>query len=218
MYTAHLALSFLPNNNDDNSPSPESDKHILLVSSIAGLLPLPGQTEYTVSKHAVMGLFRALRATAWTRGVRVNVLNPYFVETPLLPPAGMVLLAGGGKGRVEDVVDAATRFMADGSIKGRGLVVGPRMRVVDSAGDDRLGERREGDVFGGVRIVEEVEGEVEGERRQGVWEVYGHDYERVEVFVWRYLALLNVMKGRNGVWGTLKDLWRIFVTGKRRVQ
>ncbi|KAJ4298744.1 hypothetical protein N0V88_003776 [Collariella sp. IMI 366227] len=148
MYTTHLALSFLSN---PPNTQPSRDKHILLISSIAGLLPLPGQTEYTISKHAVMGLFRTLRATAWPKGIRVNALNPYFVETPLLPPTGMMLLAGGGKGTVEDVVDAATRLMADSQIKGKG-----------------------------------------------------------------YLAMINVIKGRNGFLGTLKDLWRIFVTGKKR--
>ena len=191
MYTAHLALHHLPSNPANR------DRHLLLISSIAGVSPLPGQTEYTTSKHAVMGLFRALRATAWlNQRVRVNVLNPYFVDTPLLPRVGMALLAGGAKAELEDVVDAGTRFMADEGVRGRALVVGPKMRVVDG---------------------EVVEGEVvrDGEGRQAVWEVYGHDYDRVEVFVWRYLKVLNLMREVQGWAGLVRDMWRACFGARR---
>jgi NAD(P)-dependent dehydrogenase (short-subunit alcohol dehydrogenase family) len=202
MYTTHLALYHLPRNPAD------SDRHLLLISSIAGVSPLPGQTEYTASKHAVMGLFRSLRGTAWmTKRVRVNVLAPYFVDTPLLPAAGMALLAGGAKAELEDVVDAGTRLMADEGVRGRALVVGPKMRVADE---------EEGEGGPGVRFVEGERAGVEGERRQAVWEVYGHDYERVEVFVWRYLNALNLMRGIKGWIGMMRDLWGIYGGGGRR--
>ncbi|KAK4155336.1 hypothetical protein C8A00DRAFT_13642 [Chaetomidium leptoderma] len=205
MYTTHLALFYLPLLNPNSRGN--KDSHLLLISSIAGLCPLPGQTEYTTSKHAVMGLFRALRGTAWTtKGVRVNVLAPYFVDTPLLPPAGLALLAGGAKAELEDVVDAGTRLMADEGIRGRALVVGPKMRVVDC---DAHHEEEDG----GVRIVEGERQKGE-ERRQAVWEVYGDDYERVEVFMWRYLAVLNIMRAIRGWVGFVKDFLGIFV-GKR---
>ncbi|KAK4041965.1 hypothetical protein C8A01DRAFT_44946 [Parachaetomium inaequale] len=201
MYTTHLALYYLPLNT-----APHGDRHLLLISSIAGICPLPGQTEYTTSKHAVMGLFRALRGTAWTtKRIRVNALTPYFVDTPLLPKAGLALLAGAAKAELEDVVDAGTRLMADEGVRGRALCVGPKMRVVDDEGGE-----------GGVRVVEgEGEGR-EGERRQAVWEVYGHDYERVETFVWRYLFVLNVMRGIKGWVGFLRDLWGILFGGRGR--
>jgi NAD(P)-dependent dehydrogenase (short-subunit alcohol dehydrogenase family) len=194
MYTTHLALHHLPQNNNKTN----SDRHLLLISSIAGVSPLPGQTEYTTSKHAVMGLFRALRGTAWlTKRVRVNALAPYFVDTPLLPAAGMALLAGGAKAELEDVVDAGTRLMADEGVRGRVLVVGPKLRVVDEDGG------------AGVRFVE-------GERRQAVWEIYGHDYDRVEVFVWRYLNALNLVRGPKGWLGMVRDMWGIYAGGGRR--
>ncbi len=189
---------------DPLNPSPKNDRHLLLVSSIAGVSPLPGQTEYTTSKHAVMGLFRALRATAWTtKRVRVNVLNPYFVATPLLPPVGLALLAGGAKAELEDVVDAATRFVADEAVRGRALVVGPKMRVRDE------GEGGEVEFLEGRREV------APGERVQAVWEIHGHDYERVEVFVWRYLKVLNIMRGIQGWVGLVRDLWGICFGARR---
>jgi NAD(P)-dependent dehydrogenase (short-subunit alcohol dehydrogenase family) len=39
---------------------------------------------YTTTKHAVVGLSTALRAEAASQGVRVSVLGPAFVDTPLL--------------------------------------------------------------------------------------------------------------------------------------
>ncbi|KJZ75739.1 hypothetical protein HIM_04896 [Hirsutella minnesotensis 3608] len=73
-YTAHLALHHLARN-----PSP--DRCLLLVGSFASLAPLPGQAQYTMSKHAVAGLFRSLRSTASIRhGIRVNMVAPAIWE------------------------------------------------------------------------------------------------------------------------------------------
>lgn len=238
MYTSHLALYYLalkdPSSTSTSTSSSSTttstrDRHLLLVSSIAGLIGLPGQPEYTASKHAVMGLFRALRGTSRaTRGVRVNALCPYFVDTPLLGRGGRALLAGMPAARLEDVVDAATRLVADDGIVGRALVVGPAMEVVDG-GDDLDGsgggggkEEEWDDDDGGLGLAERVArgergaGSGSSTRRQAVWEVYGHDFERVETFVWRYLALLNALKAATGWLGTVRDLLRIFVGGGRR--
>ncbi|KAK4139072.1 uncharacterized protein C8A04DRAFT_16185 [Dichotomopilus funicola] len=213
MYTTHLALHYLSRKSTPSSSSSQSqkdhDRHILLISSIAGLSPLPGQTEYTTSKHAVMGLFRSIRGTAWSRnGVRVNALTPYFVETPIIPAAGKLLLAGAAKADLEDVVDAATRLMADEGVKGRALCIGPKMGVVDEGVEGEAGQGHTGKEWGwggpGVRVVEGTG--VEGERKQAVWEVYGHDYERVESWVWRFLAIVNVMREVNGWTGFVKDM------------
>ncbi|CAI4212778.1 unnamed protein product [Parascedosporium putredinis] len=104
-YTVHLALFWLQKN------EPGRDRAILLIGSIAGLIPLVGSAQYTASKHAITGLFRCLRGTSYRKGIRVNMLCPYFLE---------------------DVVDAGTRLVADDKIYGRGLVVGPRMVVQDT--------------------------------------------------------------------------------------
>ncbi|KAK0628181.1 hypothetical protein B0T17DRAFT_614135 [Bombardia bombarda] len=200
MYTSHLALFWL----DRNGTTAEGklrDRHLLLVSSIAGMIPLPGQTEYAASKHAVVGLFRTLRGTVWQRGIRCNVVCPYFVHTPLMPTVGVALLAGSGMAQLEDVVDAATRLMADEGIVGRGLVIGPKFRVVD--GED-----------GEMRL--ELRGEEMGNgREKAVWEAYAHDYEQVEVFVYRFVQMLNALKAVRGWVATVKDLYSIYVRGRR---
>jgi NAD(P)-dependent dehydrogenase (short-subunit alcohol dehydrogenase family) len=58
--------------------------HILNTASLAGLIPAPAMLPYTTTKHAVVGLSTALRAEAASLGVRVSVLCPGFVDTPML--------------------------------------------------------------------------------------------------------------------------------------
>jgi NAD(P)-dependent dehydrogenase (short-subunit alcohol dehydrogenase family) len=58
--------------------------HILNTASLAGLIPAPAMLPYTTTKHAVVGLSTALRAEAASLGVKVSVLCPGFVDTPLL--------------------------------------------------------------------------------------------------------------------------------------
>jgi len=58
--------------------------HIVNIASTAGLLPTPSLVSYAASKHAVVGLSRALRAEAQSRGVRVSVVCPGVIRTPML--------------------------------------------------------------------------------------------------------------------------------------
>jgi len=58
--------------------------HIVNTASMAGLTPTPMAASYCATKHAVVGLSRTLRAEARTRGVRVSVLCPGPIRTPIL--------------------------------------------------------------------------------------------------------------------------------------
>jgi NAD(P)-dependent dehydrogenase (short-subunit alcohol dehydrogenase family) len=58
--------------------------HIVNTASLAGLVPMPMGIPYTATKHAVVGLSLGLRAEAAGRGVKVSVICPGFVDTPLL--------------------------------------------------------------------------------------------------------------------------------------
>ena len=57
--------------------------HIINTASIAGLFPMAGQVSYVASKHAVVGLSQALRAEAAALGVKVTVLCPGIIKTPM---------------------------------------------------------------------------------------------------------------------------------------
>jgi short-subunit dehydrogenase len=58
--------------------------HIVNTSSMAGLVPSPGTTSYVTTKHAIVGLSNNLRAEAAPLGVRVSVLCPGVIRTPLM--------------------------------------------------------------------------------------------------------------------------------------
>jgi NAD(P)-dependent dehydrogenase (short-subunit alcohol dehydrogenase family) len=62
----------------------QGNGHIVNTASLAGLVPGPMLAPYAAAKHAVVGLSLALRAEAAGRGVRVSVVCPGFVDTPLL--------------------------------------------------------------------------------------------------------------------------------------
>ncbi len=55
--------------------------HIVNTASGAGLLPRPGMAAYAASKHAVVGLSRALRDEAAGMGVRVSAVCPGHIAT-----------------------------------------------------------------------------------------------------------------------------------------
>ena len=58
--------------------------HIVNTASLAGLLPSPMLTPYGMTKHGVVGLSTSLRMEAVAHGVRVSVVCPGVIDTPLL--------------------------------------------------------------------------------------------------------------------------------------
>lgn len=55
--------------------------HIVVVSSLAGKLPVPGRSAYCASKHALHGFFDALRGEVSAHGIKVTIVCPGFVRT-----------------------------------------------------------------------------------------------------------------------------------------
>jgi len=66
----------------------QSHGQIANTASLAGLVPAPLQGPYTMTKHAVAGLTMSLRVEAQAHGVRVNLICPGVIETPLLDKGG----------------------------------------------------------------------------------------------------------------------------------
>jgi NAD(P)-dependent dehydrogenase (short-subunit alcohol dehydrogenase family) len=58
--------------------------HIVNTASIYGLVTTPGFGSYTATKHAVVGISKALRVEAERHGVQVSVLCPGVIRTPIL--------------------------------------------------------------------------------------------------------------------------------------
>lgn len=64
--------------------------HIVNTASVAGLVPLPGELPYVASKFAVVGLSHTLRAEAADFGVRVSVVCPGVVATPIYDTSPLI--------------------------------------------------------------------------------------------------------------------------------
>jgi len=62
--------------------------HIVNTASVAGLVHGPGNIAYTMTKHAVVALSESLRIEATQTGVRVGVICPGAVRTPILEGGG----------------------------------------------------------------------------------------------------------------------------------
>jgi NAD(P)-dependent dehydrogenase (short-subunit alcohol dehydrogenase family) len=57
---------------------------VVVTSSMAGLIPLPGNPLYAATKWALIGLVRSVHADLEQRGIRINALCPGAVATPLM--------------------------------------------------------------------------------------------------------------------------------------
>jgi len=57
------------------------DGQIVVVSSLAAKLALPGRSAYAASKHALHGFFNALRAEVGDQGISVTLACPGYVRT-----------------------------------------------------------------------------------------------------------------------------------------
>ena len=64
--------------------------HIVNTASVAGLTATPAMIAYAATKHAVVGLSLTLRAEAAPRGVRVSVVCPGLVDTPITQAAKII--------------------------------------------------------------------------------------------------------------------------------
>lgn len=204
MYTTHLAFYWLPRNpgseacSMDSKPSDRTrDRHLLLLGSIASLAPIAIQPQYGAAKHAVLGLFRSLRCSSFLPGIRVNLICPYFIDTPIVTTGARIVLAGGAMGKVEDVVDAGTRFVADSRILGRGLVVGPKVHVKQQpSGEWDL-----------------VTSSTPGSRETALWEPCADDWEEVDAFDKNLIKILNAVQASRGWIGWAKDIVKAVLYG-----
>jgi NAD(P)-dependent dehydrogenase (short-subunit alcohol dehydrogenase family) len=60
------------------------DSSIVATASLAGLVPMPHDPIYTLTKHAVVGYVRAVAPLLAPRGIRINAVCPGFVDTPIV--------------------------------------------------------------------------------------------------------------------------------------
>ncbi len=57
--------------------------HLVVVTSITGKFGTPYRSGYAASKHALHGFFESLRAELWKQNVKVTMILPGFIQTPI---------------------------------------------------------------------------------------------------------------------------------------
>jgi NADP-dependent 3-hydroxy acid dehydrogenase YdfG len=62
----------------------EGEGHIFLVSSISGRVAHVGEPAYVASKFAIVGFGEALRMELQASNIRVTIVEPGLVDTPIL--------------------------------------------------------------------------------------------------------------------------------------
>ena len=108
--------------------------HIVNTASLAGLLPVPSETAYCLTKYAVVGLSTSLRGEGAGLGVKVSVVCPGFVRTPIMDNYTAIKLnradlAAEAPKRMTDV-DKAAGIILSGVAKNRAIIpVGPDAHI-----------------------------------------------------------------------------------------
>jgi NAD(P)-dependent dehydrogenase (short-subunit alcohol dehydrogenase family) len=98
---------------------------IVVTASLAGLTTMENDALYALTKHALVGFVRSVAPQLAERGIRLNMVNPGIVDTPLLGEGRETLEAAGFPLlQPADVAEAVLRAAADDEV-GQAWVVQP---------------------------------------------------------------------------------------------
>lgn len=108
---------------------------IVTIGSVMSSFGAPGLVAYAASKHAVLGMTRALAAELGAHGITVNCVQPGAIDTPMTAPAFTAdptygefwrqKSALGRLGTPEDVADVIAFLLSDDArfVSGHGIFV-----------------------------------------------------------------------------------------------
>lgn len=77
------------------APRMQRGSAFVVTASLAGLIPMASDPLYALTKHAVVGYARSMADVLEPRGIRINLVNPGIVRTPMTEPAQEELDAAG---------------------------------------------------------------------------------------------------------------------------
>ncbi len=104
----------------------EPGSAIVATASLAGLVAMPLDPVYTLTKHAVVGFVRAVAPQLAERGITINALCPGFADTPIVEPELREWVDGQGIPLISpETVAAAALAAARSGETGQAWVVQP---------------------------------------------------------------------------------------------
>jgi NAD(P)-dependent dehydrogenase (short-subunit alcohol dehydrogenase family) len=107
------------------APRMERGSAFVVTSSLAGLIPMPSDPLYTLTKHAVVGYARSMAEVLAPREIRVNLVCPGIARTPMTEPEQETLDAAGFPLLAAEDVAAAILVAARSEETGQAWVVQP---------------------------------------------------------------------------------------------
>jgi NAD(P)-dependent dehydrogenase (short-subunit alcohol dehydrogenase family) len=117
---------------------------IVVTASLAGLAPTEQDPLYALTKHAVVGFVRSVAPQLAARGIRLNMVNPGFVDTPMIDDSRRAFEAVGFPLlRPDDVAVAVLRAAEDDEV-GQAWVVQPGREPMKFRFPNVPGARAEG--------------------------------------------------------------------------
>jgi NAD(P)-dependent dehydrogenase (short-subunit alcohol dehydrogenase family) len=99
---------------------------IVVTASLAGLTGMENDPLYALTKHALVGFVRSVAPQLAERGIRINMVNPGIVDTPLLGDEGRAAMDAAGFPLLQpaDVAEAVLLAARDDDV-GQAWVVQP---------------------------------------------------------------------------------------------
>jgi NAD(P)-dependent dehydrogenase (short-subunit alcohol dehydrogenase family) len=105
---------------------------VVVTASLAGLVAMPDDPVYALTKHAVVGFVRSVAPALEQRGLEINAVCPGIVDTPMLPGSFRERLVGADFPLLAaaQVADAVWLALASG-LSGHAWVVQPGREPID---------------------------------------------------------------------------------------
>ena len=130
---------------------------IINISSVAGIIGNPGQTNYSASKAGLIGFTRSLSRELAGRKVTINAVAPGFIESEMTKTLGDALLDEAKKR-----IPGQTAGQAGGNCRGRAVSGESRRVVRDRTSAD--GRRR----YDGLDLGDTLVAEKGGSRSRSI--------------------------------------------------
>lgn len=132
LYSVRLAAFYMGSRTFVDSTTSRA-RSIVLVDSVAGYGAIPGAVDYTASKFGVRGLFKSMIDEFMALGIRLNMIAPGYIRTPLTANIADKLEAAGVKfATIETAVEAVKVLTCGREINGK-KNSSPPCRRTDSA-------------------------------------------------------------------------------------
>lgn len=122
----------------------EPGSAIVVTASLAGLMPVPGDPIYALTKHAVIGFCRSVAPQLGERGVTINCVCPGLVDTPMTASVRDALEESGFPLIPPERVAAAVLAAARSGETGKAWAIQPGRDPIDFRFPNVPGPRGEG--------------------------------------------------------------------------